>query len=98
MITFAYPAARRPAVTTGGSASTTRPAGVCNAQCVQQEAVSRESGSEIRPRPASIRDVARLAGVSHQTVSRVLNGHASIRDVTKSRVLAALDALQVREW
>jgi len=40
--------------------------------------------------------VARLAGVSHQTVSRVLNGHPSIRDVTKSRVLAAMDQLQFR--
>ncbi len=77
-------------------ASTTRPAEVCHAQCVQQEAVSREGGSEIRPRPASIRDVARLAGVSHQTVSRVLNGHPSIRDITKSRVLAAMDELQFR--
>jgi DNA-binding LacI/PurR family transcriptional regulator len=40
--------------------------------------------------------VARLAGVSHQTVSRVLNGHPSIRDTTKSRVLAAMDQLQFR--
>ena len=40
--------------------------------------------------------MARLAGVSHQTVSRVLNGHPSIRDVTKSRVLAAMDQLQFR--
>jgi DNA-binding LacI/PurR family transcriptional regulator len=52
--------------------------------------------SGFRRRPASIRDVARLAGVSHQTVSRVLNGHPSIRDVTKSRVLAAMDQLQFR--
>jgi DNA-binding LacI/PurR family transcriptional regulator len=49
-----------------------------------------------RRRPPSIRDVARLAGVSHQTVSRVLNGHPSIRDATKTRVLAAMDELQFR--
>jgi DNA-binding LacI/PurR family transcriptional regulator len=49
-----------------------------------------------RGRPASIRDVARLAGVSHQTVSRVLNGRTSIRDATRSRVLAAMDELRFR--
>jgi len=49
-----------------------------------------------RARPSSIRDVARLAGVSHQTVSRVFNGHPSIRDATKSRVLAAMDELHFR--
>jgi DNA-binding LacI/PurR family transcriptional regulator len=49
-----------------------------------------------RSRPASIRDVARLAGVSHQTVSRVLNGHPSVRDVTRTRVLVAIDELRFR--
>ena len=44
-------------------------------------------------RPASIRDVARLAGVSHQTVSRVLNHHPSLREATKDRVLQAMDTL-----
>jgi len=60
--------------------------------------VIEPSGSQAWPRrrPASIRDVARLAGVSHQTVSRVLNEHPSIRDATKSRVLAAIDELQFR--
>jgi DNA-binding LacI/PurR family transcriptional regulator len=60
--------------------------------------VTESSASPALPRrrPASIRDVARLAGVSHQTVSRVLNGHPSIRDATKSRVLAAMDELHFR--
>jgi DNA-binding LacI/PurR family transcriptional regulator len=49
-----------------------------------------------RPRAPSIRDVARLAGVSHQTVSRVLNNHPSIRDETKSRVLEVMSQLQYR--
>ncbi|WP_310017028.1 LacI family DNA-binding transcriptional regulator [Microbacterium resistens] len=44
----------------------------------------------------SIRDVARLAGVSHQTVSRVLNDHPSIRPETKARVLDAIQVLDYR--
>lgn len=47
-------------------------------------------------RPPSIRDVARLAGVSHQTVSRVLNQHPSIRDTTRQRVLDVIAELQYR--
>lgn len=38
----------------------------------------------------SIYDVADLAHVSHQTVSRVLNGHTNVRDVTRERVLQAV--------
>lgn len=49
-----------------------------------------------RPRVPSIRDVARLAGVSHQTVSRVLNNHASIRPETKQRVEEAIATLDYR--
>jgi DNA-binding LacI/PurR family transcriptional regulator len=47
-------------------------------------------------RAPSIRDVARVAGVSHQTVSRVLNNHVSIREATRDRVLAAMSELQYR--
>ncbi len=32
-------------------------------------------------------DVARLAGVSHQTVSRVINGQTNTRPETRDRVL-----------
>lgn len=41
-------------------------------------------------------DVARIAGVSHQTVSRVLNGHPNVRPVTRVRVLAAVRELGYR--
>ena len=46
-----------------------------------------------RAKRANIYDVAKLAGVSHQTVSRALNGHASIRPATKARVEAAAKEL-----
>jgi DNA-binding LacI/PurR family transcriptional regulator len=41
-------------------------------------------------RAPNIRDVARLAGVSYQTVSRVLNNSESIRPSTKERVLEVI--------
>lgn len=49
-----------------------------------------------RRRAPNIRDVARLAGVSHQTVSRVLNEHPSIREATKQRVLDVMAELDYR--
>ncbi len=45
---------------------------------------------------ASMRDVARLAGVSIKTVSNVVNDYPFVRDETRSRVRAALEALDYR--
>lgn len=47
-----------------------------------------------KPRKPSMYDVADLAGVSHQTVSRVINGHPNIREATRQKVLAAIDQVQ----
>jgi DNA-binding LacI/PurR family transcriptional regulator len=49
-----------------------------------------------RPRAAVMSDVGRLAGVSHQTVSRVINGSPHVRPETRERVLAAMRELGYR--
>jgi DNA-binding LacI/PurR family transcriptional regulator len=49
-----------------------------------------------RSRAPNIRDVARVAGVSYQTVSRVLNDSPSIRPETLQRVRDAIEALGYR--
>ncbi|GAA1297830.1 LacI family DNA-binding transcriptional regulator [Pseudonocardia xinjiangensis] len=41
-------------------------------------------------------DVARLAGVSHQTVSRVVNGSPHVSTPTRNKVLAAMEQLGYR--
>lgn len=43
-----------------------------------------------------MRQVAALAGVSHQTVSRVINGHPSIRPATRDRVLQVIEEVKYR--
>jgi DNA-binding LacI/PurR family transcriptional regulator len=42
----------------------------------------------------TIRDVAALAGVSHQTVSRVINGHDRVAPATHARVTRAIKELE----
>ena len=49
-----------------------------------------------RPKAPVMSDVGRLAGVSHQTVSRVINGSPHVRPETRSRVLAAMEELGYR--
>jgi len=60
---------------------------------VEVRATGRTAGRTSRP---SISNVASLAGVSHQTVSRVLNKHPSVSALTRQRVLAAIDELGYR--
>lgn len=47
-------------------------------------------------RPPAMTDVAQLAGVSHQTVSRVINDLPNVRQSTRLRVLAAMQELGYR--
>ena len=49
--------------------------------------------SEALVRRATINDVARRAGVSIKTVSRVANGEPNVRESTRSRVQKAIDEL-----
>lgn len=51
-----------------------------------------ESGA----RPVSAADVAKRAGVSQQTVSRVVRGQPNVSEKTKKRVLAAMEELGFR--
>ncbi len=52
--------------------------------------------TELTQRSPVMADVARVAGVSHQTVSRVLNDHPNVRATTRERVLAAIEQLGYR--
>ncbi len=52
--------------------------------------VKSQSGRAKRP---TLRDVAFLAGVSHQTVSRVINSHGYVHKETRERVLNAIKDL-----
>jgi DNA-binding LacI/PurR family transcriptional regulator len=48
------------------------------------------------PRASGLADVAAHAGVSHQTVSRVVNGHPHVAPATRERVLRAIAELGYR--
>jgi DNA-binding LacI/PurR family transcriptional regulator len=71
-------------------------------QGTRREARQKEPGRPVAPSRGSavgrpvMADVARLAGVSHQTVSRVLNDHPNVRQQTREDVLAAIRELGYR--
>lgn len=52
--------------------------------------------TESNLRPATVKDVAGLAGVSVATVSRVVNGVDNVTSETKTKVLTAVSQLQYR--
>src|SRR5438128_2183268 len=52
-----------------------------------------EGGVKARARRATIRDVAAHAGVSHQTVSRVINRNPNVAEPTRERVAASIREL-----
>jgi DNA-binding LacI/PurR family transcriptional regulator len=54
------------------------------------------SGTGAQPGRPLMVDVARLAGVSHQTVSRVLNDHPNVSPKTRAGVMAAIRDLGYR--
>ncbi|WP_280387349.1 LacI family DNA-binding transcriptional regulator [Nocardia wallacei] len=64
------------------------------------ESSARRTARRERPaegaRPAVMTDVAKLAGVSHQTVSRVLNSSPQVRPETREKVLRAVAELGYR--
>src|SRR5471032_2966233 len=58
----------------------------------QSAPVQADPGPEAKSSP-TMQDVARLAGVSPMTVSRVMNGDANVRAATRQRVDSAVAAL-----
>ncbi|GBF06343.1 LacI family transcriptional regulator [Deinococcus aerius] len=51
---------------------------------------------KVAARGATIHDVARRAGVSYQTVSRVINNHVNVAPATRERVLHAIGELNYK--
>ena len=58
--------------------------------------VMKKKPVESRERSSTLRDVARLAGVSTATVSRVLNHSGTVTGETRGRVMLAIAGLKYR--
>lgn len=59
--------------------------------------MSETEGAHLGHRPPSMMQVAKLAGVSAQTVSRVLSGHKHVAQATRDQVLEAVEAIGYRK-
>jgi hypothetical protein len=60
---------------------------------LENSGAARSSERATPPRPATIYDVAQAAGVSTQTVSRVVNNHPCVRPEKVAKVKAAIGLL-----
>ncbi|MGW0120460.1 LacI family DNA-binding transcriptional regulator [Streptomyces sp. NPDC003327] len=58
--------------------------------------MGKRGDTDLAKRPPGMTDVARVAGVSAQTVSRALAGHPNVQEKTRAKVLAAVDQLGYR--
>src|ERR671915_1439756 len=63
---------------------------------MRQTSTNSAGAEPIRPRGVVMADVAKLAGVSQQTVSRVLNNSPHVRSDTRERVRDAMRKLEYR--
>jgi len=70
------------------------PRTMCTVTSAEQRSVVMPEVEKVRA--PNIRDVAALAGVSYQTVSRVLNDSPSIRPATRQRVLDVIEQVGYR--
>jgi len=60
------------------------------------DSMSQLANKSPRPRAVVMADVAKLAGVSLQTVSRVINDSPHVRSATRERVQDAMRKLEYR--
>src|SRR5450759_2522261 len=81
------------------SANMPRPAPLVGRSGGEEQSMEVEDEAEPPARsrrPAVMADVGRLAGVSHQTLSRVINGSRHVSPATRERVLEAMRELGYR--
>jgi LacI family transcriptional regulator len=83
-------------VVNGGRVLRGRPAATIQVIVVKQQRSADGVAGSAPPRRVTLKDVARVAGVSHQTVSRAINDKGEIDPETRRRVLEAVRELRYR--